>query len=124
VDSSDSDPYEAEFALPRGDSDEEEGEGEWREEEGAAVAKNHFHLECYPKDQLLRVYMRNLPFKVRREEFLKAYSAHAEGILNVIIDKDEEGYGIGTGYFIANPAAAERIVKLEGRRLLDRPLFF
>lgn len=75
-------------------------------------------------DQLLRVYIRNLPLKVRKEEFLKAYSAHAEGILNVIIDKDEEGCGIGTGYFIAKPAAAERIVKLEGRRLLDRPLFF
>ena len=68
--------------------------------------------------------MRNLPFKVRKEEFLKVYSAHAEGMLNVIIDKDEEGRGIGTGYLIAKPAAAGKIVKLEGRRLLDRPLFF
>lgn len=52
------------------------------------MARNLSHLGSYPAGQLLRVYLRNLPFKARREELLKAYSAHAEGILNAIIDRD------------------------------------
>ena len=72
----------------------------------------------------MRVYIRNLPYRTRKEELLKAYSAHAAGIANAVIDYDEKGKGIGTGYFIVTPAVAKKIVNLEGMRLLERPLYF
>jgi hypothetical protein len=92
-------------------------------QDAAIIAKNLANLHNYPEDQLLRVYFRNLPISARKEEVLKAYNAHADnGILNVIIDVDQEGKSLGMGYFIAKPLFAQKIVKLEGKRLLERPL--
>jgi hypothetical protein len=53
-----------------------------------------------------------------KEEVIKAYSAEIDGIINVILDKDENGENIGTGYFIANSLVARQIIKLEGKKLL------
>lgn len=44
---------------------------------------------------------------------MKAYSSQVDqGLLNAVIDTDEDGKVIGTGYFVTTVACAGKIVKL------------